>query len=159
MLPLTWCACYFPKIIILRFKVISEKIRKTPVNTEKTFSMYYNAKSGWRCRAPEFWECGVQSYRDTEVRTCCKKGEGDNVASAYVLHLRQSTSLGHPWVETGLSVGNPQVMQPTALYFSMTQVSTGLGSLSAEAGTHHKYLPHLSISWLNLAIPNPRNRR
>jgi hypothetical protein len=41
MLPLTWCACYFPKIIILRFKVISEKIRKNPVNTEKTFSMYY----------------------------------------------------------------------------------------------------------------------
>jgi hypothetical protein len=28
MLPLTWCACYFPKIIILRFEVISEKIRK-----------------------------------------------------------------------------------------------------------------------------------
>jgi hypothetical protein len=44
MLPLTWCACYFPKIIILRFKVISEKIRKNPVNTEKTFSMYYNGK-------------------------------------------------------------------------------------------------------------------
>ena len=44
MLPLTWCACYFPKIIILRFKVISEKIRKNPVNTEKTFSMYYNAR-------------------------------------------------------------------------------------------------------------------
>jgi RNase H-like domain found in reverse transcriptase/Reverse transcriptase (RNA-dependent DNA polymerase) len=41
MLPLTWCACYFPKIIILHFKVISEKIRKNPVNTEKTFSMYY----------------------------------------------------------------------------------------------------------------------
>jgi hypothetical protein len=41
MLPLTWCACYFPKIIILRFEVISEKIRKNPVNTEKTFSMYY----------------------------------------------------------------------------------------------------------------------
>jgi hypothetical protein len=44
MLPLTWCACYFPKIIILHFKVISEKIRKNPVNTEKTFSMYYNAR-------------------------------------------------------------------------------------------------------------------
>jgi hypothetical protein len=43
MLPLTWCACYFPKIIILRFEVISEKIRKNPVNTEKTFSMYYNS--------------------------------------------------------------------------------------------------------------------
>jgi hypothetical protein len=43
MLPLTWCACYFPKIIILRFEVISEKIRKNPVNTEKTFSMYYTA--------------------------------------------------------------------------------------------------------------------
>ena len=42
MLPLTWCTCYFPKIIILRFKVISEKIRKNPVNTEKTFSMYYS---------------------------------------------------------------------------------------------------------------------
>jgi hypothetical protein len=41
MLPLTWCACYFPKIIILRFEVISEKIHKNPVNTEKTFSMYY----------------------------------------------------------------------------------------------------------------------
>jgi hypothetical protein len=42
MLPLTWCACYFPKIIILCFKVISEKIRKNPVNTEKAFSMYYS---------------------------------------------------------------------------------------------------------------------
>jgi hypothetical protein len=41
MLPLTWCACYFPKIIILRFKVISEKNCKNPVNTEKTFSKYY----------------------------------------------------------------------------------------------------------------------
>jgi hypothetical protein len=41
MLLLTWCACYFPKIIILRFKVISEKICKNPVNTEKTFSKYY----------------------------------------------------------------------------------------------------------------------
>ena len=45
MLPLTWCACYFPKIIILRFEVISEKIRKNPVNTEKTFSMYYSDNS------------------------------------------------------------------------------------------------------------------
>jgi hypothetical protein len=44
MLPLTWCACYFPKIIILRFEVISEKIRKNPVNTEKTFSMYYTVR-------------------------------------------------------------------------------------------------------------------
>ena len=31
----------FPKIIILHLKVISEKIRKNPVNTEKTFSKYY----------------------------------------------------------------------------------------------------------------------
>ena len=44
MLLLTWCACYFPKIIILRFEVISEKIRKNPVNTEKTFSMYYSGR-------------------------------------------------------------------------------------------------------------------
>jgi hypothetical protein len=73
--------------------------------------------------------------------------------------LRQSTSLGHPQVETGLSVGNPRVMQPAALYFSVAQVFADLGNLSAEAGTHHKYLPHLSISWLNLAITNLRNRR
>jgi hypothetical protein len=52
MLPLTWCACYFPKIIILRFEVISEKIRKNPVNTEKTFSMYYIQEEVENCNRP-----------------------------------------------------------------------------------------------------------
>ena len=53
MLPLTWCTCYFPKIIILRFKVISEKIRKNPVNTEKTFSMYYNGGMGFTVKGTD----------------------------------------------------------------------------------------------------------
>jgi hypothetical protein len=71
MLPLTWCACYFPKIIILRFEVISEKIRKNPVNTEKTFSMYYNALQGamyllawthfgWGTPGLRSWKVGIK---------------------------------------------------------------------------------------------------
>ena len=68
--------------------------------------------------------------------------------------LGLSTSLGHPWVGTGLSVGNPRVIQPTDLCFSIARVSADLGNLSGDAGTRHKYLPHLSILWLNLTIVN-----
>jgi hypothetical protein len=53
--------------------------------------------------------------------------------------------LGHPWVGTGLSVGNPSVVQPTDLCFLMAQVSVDLGNLSGDAGTRHKYLHHISI--------------
>jgi hypothetical protein len=44
-----------------------------------------------RSRALELWKSGVLELRECgvpelQVQTCCKKGEGDNVASAYVLH-------------------------------------------------------------------------
>ena len=45
-------------------------------------------------------------------------------------------SLGHLQVGTGLSVGNPQVVQPTGLYFSMAQVSVNLGNVSADVVMH-----------------------
>jgi hypothetical protein len=36
-----------------------------------------------------YGNAGVRSYRNTEVRTCCKKGKGDDAASAYVLRPLQ----------------------------------------------------------------------
>ena len=82
-----------------------------------------------------------------------------NLVKLYQMIIRQSTSLGNPQVGTGLSVGNPWVVQPAALYFPIPQVFADLGNLSAQAGTCHKYLPYLSISGLNLTIANPQFRR
>ena len=56
--------------------------------------------------------------------------------------LRLSTSLGNLWVNTGISVGNPQVWWPVDLSFWKTQVSPDLGSQSEGAGTCDRYLSY-----------------
>ena len=65
-----------------------------------------------------------------------------------VFAIRVSTSLGHPQVPVGLSMGNPQVKWPTDLILWVAQVFADLGSTSVETGTCHRYPPYLSLTAL-----------
>ena len=82
-------------------------------------------------------------------RTASEAQPGTGPVSLWLLLLKVSTSLGHPQVPVGLSVGNPQVIHRSE--FWVAQVFADLGSTSVEAGTHHRYSPYLS---LNLVLKN-----
>ena len=71
-----------------------------------------------------------------------KKGAAVITAKGTPCELRLSISLGNLWVNTGISMGNPQVWWPADLSFWKTQVFPDLGSQSKEAGTCDRYLPY-----------------